>query len=85
MAWYTWQPQPDKLVIEHVYSLGQAYEVARDATTKDEYLDAHCWVFTAQSFLEAMKSLASIGLLPFQVGDVHGPDGHEFIATLKPV
>jgi SAM-dependent methyltransferase len=51
-AWAARLP-PDQL--EHLYTEDFAFEHALKAS--DEYIDAHCWVFTPQSFFDAVRVL----------------------------
>lgn len=49
------------------------------------YYDSHCWVVTPSSFLELMKGVCQLGLMPFEFVDYHPTvDGEfEFFAVLK--
>jgi hypothetical protein len=38
-----------------------------DLAINPRYVDAHCWVFTPASFLDAIEALACIGCFPFVV------------------
>jgi hypothetical protein len=46
-------------------------------------VDAHCWVFTPQSFFDLLKSLISLELLDFKVEKFYETAGCEFYVTLK--
>lgn len=63
----------------------QGLDWARKATDPQEYLDVHCWVFTPTSFLDVLRQLMELGLLPFRVLAVHAtePGGDEFYVSLQ--
>lgn len=48
-----------------------------------EYIDAHCWMFTPESFQLICLDLQKLGLLPFIIESVRGPNGNEFNAHLR--
>lgn len=54
------------------------------------YIDAHCWAFTIQSFLDVMQEMRCVGLFDFDLVDVRELDqtktGHcnEFYIKLRP-
>lgn len=83
IAWYTWQTPPRDEDLKFVHTKQEAFATAAAAQNSGEYLDAHCWVFTPETFAETMGELKAIGLFPFNISELHGPDGHEFIAILE--
>lgn len=85
LTWYTWQQTPATTQLSNVYTLQEAFEIARTSTETNSYQDAHCWVFTAESFRKEMTALTGLGLFPFEIVDFYGPDGNEFIAILKAI
>ena len=54
------------------------------APAKDQrYVDAHCWAMTPATFELLALDLAKIGLFPFQVDRIIGPNGNEFYVRLR--
>ena len=53
------------------FSLAEARELAERKSAT--YTDAHCWVFTSQSFVQCMEDLRSAELLPFSVAQLEKP------------
>lgn len=45
----------------------EAFELAQSLQTAPRYQDAHCWVFTPQSFLDLIEGMAVLDLFPFTV------------------
>ncbi len=41
--------------------------ICEDAQKNDKYIDSHCWVFTAMSFIALLDSLSAIGLFDFRI------------------
>lgn len=60
----------------------QGLEIARRALTEDEYVDAHCWVFTPGSLVAALDLASRLDLLPFEVAAVHELED-EFLVALR--
>lgn len=61
-------------------------EVANAASESlRRYIDAHCWVFTAESFVELLDQIASIKHMPFKIANLFPPERgtNEFFVTLK--
>lgn len=44
-----------------------AYAQARELHEGEDYMDAHCWVFTPESFLRCIAMLNRLGLFPFEI------------------
>jgi len=55
------------------------------AQKSGEYIDTHCWVFTPESFLDALDLASRIKALPFEIAAVYPtPDySHEFFVSLR--
>jgi SAM-dependent methyltransferase len=64
--------------------LKPALGLARSVAESSEYRDAHCWVFTPESFLDLADELAVLELLPFRIEDFFPTDAGaaEFHARL---
>ncbi len=60
-------------------------EICRRTLTSGEYIDAHCWVFTPRSFVEALDLGNRIGALPFEIAAIFPTPGlsHEFFVSLR--
>jgi predicted SAM-dependent methyltransferase len=83
ISWYTWDKQVQISELNPVDTIESAFNFAREASSTSDYVDVHCWVFTNNSFLELVKDLISLDLIPFEIIEVSEPDGNEFIARLK--
>lgn len=83
LSWNSWDPAPDPSKLKKAHSLEEAIAKARSAAETEEYFDAHCWVFTPESFLDILSSLVHVGLLPFRVCSFHDVDGSEFFVSLQ--
>lgn len=59
--------------------------LCRRAITNQEYIDAHCWVFTPRSFVAALDLASRLDLLPFEISHlIPTPRGDgEFLAALR--
>lgn len=55
------------------------------ALADDEYIDAHCWVFTPRSVVAALDLASRLDLLPFEIAHVRPtPEGDaEFLLALR--
>lgn len=60
-------------------------ETCRRTLTTGEYIDAHCWVFTPASFIEALELGSRLGVLPFEIAAFFPtlPGAHEFFVSLR--
>ncbi len=58
--------------------LPDAYRLAQHAAATIDYVDAHCWVFTPESFLDLVDRLSQIGLFPFQIDYFHPTECHDY-------
>jgi hypothetical protein len=45
----------------------EAYKLVKDVASNPRYVDAHCWVFTPQSFVDALDLFNRIGLFPYKI------------------
>jgi len=63
-----------------------ALSAARDAIKTGSYHDAHCWVFTCDSFKTLMADIADVGLLPFACDQYYDTELYqiEFFVSLRP-
>lgn len=60
----------------------QGLERGREAQASGAYLDAHCWVFTPRSLVDALDLASRLDLLPFEIVSVEqGAD--EFLIALR--
>ncbi len=60
-------------------------ETCRRTLTTGEYIDAHCWVFTPKSFVQALELGSRLGVLPFEIAAFFptGHGAHEFFVSLR--
>jgi len=65
--------------------ISMAYKHAWAATQDDFYMDAHCSVFTPQSFLECFEVISYTGLINFKLRKIWPAttQGNEFIVSLE--
>jgi hypothetical protein len=80
-----WAGTVEEASLPRVHDDAYALQVCRDAVANDRYIDGHCWVFTADSFLHLIGRLAKIGLLPFEIAAFFPPENGEmdFFITLR--
>lgn len=59
--------------------------LCRQADAETTYIDAHCWVFTPRSMLEALDLLSRLDLAPFEVANLTPtpPGDAEFLLALR--
>ena len=59
--------------------------LCRQADAEKTYIDAHCWVFTPRSMLEALDLLSRLDLAPFEVANLTPtpPGDAEFLLALR--
>lgn len=71
--------------IKQVHDETYAWQVVQRVVRTGEYFDAHCWVFTPDSFLDLLGTLAKLGLLPFDVLEFTPTtlDQIDFFVTLR--
>lgn len=60
-------------------------QTCRHSQRTGEYIDTHCWVFTPQSFLDALDLASQLQALPFEIAAMYPtPDhSHEFFVSLR--
>ena len=65
--------------------LPDAYSLAERVATTTDYVDAHCWVFTPESFLDLVERLSHLGLFPFAIEYFHPTEygDYEFYVRLR--
>ena len=65
--------------------LPDAYRLAERVAATVDYVDAHCWVFTPESFLDVVERLSHIGLFPFAIEYFHPTEygDYEFYTRLR--
>ena len=73
--------EPQK--IKPIHSELAAWQLAQQSTLEAAYVDAHCWVFTPQSFFDLLKSLIHLELFDFKVEKYYETSGCEFYVNLK--
>jgi hypothetical protein len=73
-------PPPDEAALTE--RARQGLDLSRRAQASGDYLDAHCWVFTPRSLVEALDLASRLDLLPFEIAKVEqGAD--EFLIALR--
>ncbi len=62
-----------------------AQRLAERVASTADYVDAHCWVFTPESFLDVGDRLSRVGLFPFAIEYFHPTEygDYEFYARLR--
>jgi hypothetical protein len=67
-------------------ALALAWDQAKDLVREPRYIDSHCWVFTPQSFLTLLDTLAQLKLLPLSLRSFSPtrPGDMEFFAQFTP-
>jgi predicted SAM-dependent methyltransferase len=73
----------DPRQLKPIHSEQEAWQIAQRSLLQDQYVDAHCWVFTPQSFFDLLKSLIHLELLDFKVEQFYETAGCEFYVSLK--
>ena len=65
--------------------LPAAQGLAQRVTSTTDYVNAHCWVFTPESFLAVAERLSQIGLFPFAIEYFHPTEygDYEFYTRLR--
>jgi hypothetical protein len=75
----------DETYFESIYSRQEVWSLANRTLEADQYVDAHCWVFTPHSFFELLKSLIQLNLFDFVVERFYESEGCEFYVSLKAI
>ena len=75
------------LPVEIVQRLPPARDMVKGLALNAAYVDVHCWVFTASSFLDTAEALHAMGYFPFVIDAFYPTEGNsiEFIVRLKAV
>jgi SAM-dependent methyltransferase len=79
----TWTGAIQESDLIRLYTDEQALDLAKHSIASREYVDAHCWVFTPDSFFKLIKNLISIDLFSFRVARFYPTTGCEFYVTLE--
>jgi hypothetical protein len=60
-------------------------DLCRGVTERGDYIDAHCWVFTPDSMVDALDLASRLGILPFEILALEQPDltWAEFLLVLR--
>lgn len=69
-----------------VSNIRAALARARESIDRGSHHDVHCWVFTPESFVSIMSSLAELDMLGFACTEIHGTAQHEldfFVHLMK--
>jgi SAM-dependent methyltransferase len=85
ITWYTFSNPTPSETYRRVINRQDLVSSLWRYLIKREYLDVHCWVFSADTFREIIDSLREQKLCDFKVEAVHGPEGNEFIAVMRPI
>ena len=85
-----WRPEARGAALpgEMLARLPSALAWWREALGRDPgYIDAHCWVFTPASFLDAAEALSVLGCFPFRIAlfAPTRPGAIEFVVRLEAV
>jgi len=80
-----WSGSYDESTFVRHYTDQDGYERALRSLRDGEYVEVHSYTFTPGSFLEIIKSLFMLGLLPFRVKGFHPTwqGSNEFVVTLE--
>jgi hypothetical protein len=80
-----WQDDMYACSPPRVDRLDDAYRLAERAAMTNDYVDAHCWIFTPESFLDVADRLSRIGLFPFVIEYFHPTEygDYEFYTRLR--
>lgn len=75
---------PESRRAEVLERLGRALGLVRRLQAEPGYRDAHCWVFTPESFLDLAEELATLQLFPFRIDGFYPtpPGTLEFMVRL---
>jgi hypothetical protein len=73
------------LPTEVLTRLPLAFELVKGIAAQPRYNDAHCWIFTPASFLDAAEALFSLGCFPYVIDRLFPtePGAIEFQVRLK--
>jgi SAM-dependent methyltransferase len=74
-AAFAWTNDCWPITVDHFYTEAQALSLARLAQT--EYIDCHCWVWTAHTFSSIIAEVRRLELTSLHLIECHGPYENE--------
>ncbi len=82
-----WKPDFDGSSLKPEKSLKEVFSICQDAVKHDKYIDSHCWIFTAHSFLQLLTALNRMNLIDFKISRFFGVEenNHEFVIQLEKI
>jgi SAM-dependent methyltransferase len=85
-TWRAWNEPGYQGPFEPIFSMEASLYTARRALAGDFYQDCHCWVFTYQTFLDAINEINLLGVAPITIIRHEAPvhDSNEFHVVLAP-
>lgn len=63
--------------------LATARCMAERVTATTDYVDAHCWVFTPETFLNVAERLSGVGLFPFTIDYFHPTEYGDYVFHVR--
>ncbi|WP_266157758.1 methyltransferase domain-containing protein [Dyella silvatica] len=80
-----WRGEVSKSTLQRPDSFASAMQKAGEAIKDGTYHDAHCWVFTPESFATLLEQLSMHGLIKFSCDNFYDtePDNIEFFVSLR--
>lgn len=80
-----WKEEFDGSVLRPEKKFSDVLDICKDALENDKYIDSHCWVFTASSFLQLLSALNQMNLIDFKINRFFGVEenNHEFVIQLE--
>ena len=80
-----WADRIDEKTLVPVHSRSFALEACHEAIENDRYIDAHCSVFTPESFIDSLRVLSELDLLGYEVAGFYRtePKTIEFFVALR--
>ena len=84
ITWYTFDNLSKQPQYSKDRSMKEIFALLLKYFLNGEYLDVHCWVFSADTFPILIDELRARDLCNFTLENVFGPEGNEFIAVLNP-
>lgn len=81
------QVYASEMTAPHRYSAKQALQYCKINRDSDEYVDTHTFVFTPSSFVELLRNLIDLSLVPFAVSDFDdtAKGEYEFFISLQKI
>jgi hypothetical protein len=82
-----WRPDFDPGKLKPAWDARFAYAHSMHAINNDRYVDSHCWVFSADSFIGLLATLSELGLIDFMIHRFFEvPELHfEFVVQLEKI